>query len=188
MGVGPGSPRMSPHEAPAWKLVGGTVGGDGAVFDVLGPVPLSSLAVLCPVHLPTQPGGSRCAGDGLGSALLSARWTPTGLAPVVTLEALSEGRESLTPHWALSGEWGLQPPEWDRAALSTSFPTGPYCGCQRPSGRRLPGMPGEAGGGAGPRKGRGSQGSGGGGGGGAGWESREAEAWPAGPSASFPGQ
>ena len=48
---------------------------------------------LCPVHLSTQPGGSRCSGDGLGSALLSARWTPAGLAPVVTLEALSEGWE-----------------------------------------------------------------------------------------------
>lgn len=143
---------------------------------------------LCPVHLSTQPGGSRCSGDGLGSALLSARWTPAGLAPVVTLEALSEGWESLTPHWALSGERGLQPPEWDRAALSASFPTGPYCGCQRPSGRRLPGMLGEAGGGVGPREGRGSQGSGGGGRGGAGWESREAEAWPTGPSASFPGR
>ncbi|XP_017896479.1 PREDICTED: uncharacterized protein C16orf59 homolog isoform X3 [Capra hircus] len=81
-----------------------------------------------------------CTGDGLGSALLSPRRTPAGLAPVVTLEALSEGWESLTPHWALSGEWGLQPPEWDRAALSASFPTGPYCGCQRPSGRRLPRM------------------------------------------------
>lgn len=48
MGVGLGSPGMSPHESPAWKLVGGTVSSDGAMFDVLGPVPLSSLAVPVP--------------------------------------------------------------------------------------------------------------------------------------------
>lgn len=51
MGVGLGSHRMSPHESPARKLVGGTVGGDGAMFDVLGPVPLSSLAVPVPCAL-----------------------------------------------------------------------------------------------------------------------------------------
>ena len=48
MGVGLGSPGMSPHESPAQKLVGGTVSSDGAMVDVLGPVPLSSLAVPVP--------------------------------------------------------------------------------------------------------------------------------------------
>lgn len=109
MGVGPGSPGMSPHEAPAWKLVGGTVGGDGAMFDVLGPVSLSFLAVPVPCAL-THPARG-----------LQMRWRRPGFcSPLCQVDpnwagsyghsGRSEGWESLTPHWALSGEWGLQPP------------------------------------------------------------------------------
>lgn len=70
----------------------GTAAFEGAGFDELGgPVPLSSLAVQYPILLSTQPEGSRWVLLVVPS-LLSARadldWT--GLAPMVTLEALSE--------------------------------------------------------------------------------------------------